>query len=41
MTYKQVYTLLSNIEYEAGKKIPVAYLMFPADDPTNPPPPFI
>lgn len=41
MTYKQVYSLLSNIEYEAGKKIPVAYLMFPADDPTNPPPPFI
>lgn len=41
MTYKQVYSLLSNIEYEAGKTIPVAYLMFPADDPTNPPPPFI
>lgn len=41
MTYKQVYLVLSNIEYEEGKKIPVAYLMFPADDPTNPPPPFI
>ena len=41
MTYKQVYTLLSNIEFEPGKKIPVAYLMFPDDDPTNPPTPFI
>lgn len=41
MTFKQVYTLLSNIEYAPGKTIPVAYLMFPADDPSNPPPPFI
>lgn len=41
MTYKKVYLVLSNIEFEPGKKIPVAYLMFPVDDPTNPPPPFI
>lgn len=42
MTFKQVYQLISGIEY-AGKTIPAAYLMFPADDPSNPPPdpPFI
>lgn len=43
MTYKQVYQALSGIEKAPGEKIPVAYLMFPADDPQNPPPdpPFI
>lgn len=42
MTYKQVYTALSGIVVN-GDAIPVAYYMFPADDPSNPPPspPFI
>lgn len=43
MTYKQVYQVISGIEKAPGENIPVAYLMFPADDPQNPPPdpPFI
>lgn len=43
MTYKEVYQLISGIEMSQGHNIPAAYYMFPADDPTNPPPspPFI
>lgn len=38
MTYKDVYTALSGIP-NGDDTIPVAYYMFPADDPNNPPPP--
>lgn len=43
MTYKQVYQIVSAIPKSAKENIPCAYLQFPADDPSNPPPqpPFI